>query len=278
MPIVPLVGIVARRLPARRPAPPRRASRRIPQTPRARGSARARPRISPTVARGARLFSRALGPAATVAVSLGSAVVGPLIGDYLARRIMQRPGIEPTPFPRGPAQRSRPAPAPRPAPTASPIEEITVSAPRPRPIAPPQRAPLRVPRAIPVAVTVPRLSPLLDPRVQPLLRARPAPRVSTPGQQPRGLVEVPELPGRRISPRDFLPASPLQFLTPAQRAPVRLPVPTSQPTPEPMPQTQTERCVQTPRKPRKKGRCEEGFYRERPTGTTYKPWRSKKCR
>jgi hypothetical protein len=275
MPVVPLVASVVRGLPARRPAPPRRARRRLPQTPRARGAARSRPRISPLLAGGSRVLSRAFGPVATLAVAVGGSVLGPLIGDALARRILQRPGFEATPFPKGPAARSRPRPAPQPAPGTSPIEEITVSAPRPRPLAPPRSLPLTLPRVMPVVSPVQRLSPLLDPRVVPSLRARPAPRSSPVSSPPRGLLE---LPVRRISPRDFLPASPLEYLTSPQRQPVRLPTPQPTPTPMPQPEAAPDRCVQVSKKPRKKGRCEEGFYRERPGGTTFKPWRTRKCR
>lgn len=271
MPVVPLIGNLVRSPLTRRPAAPRRARRRIPQTPRARGAARARPTARPLLAGGARVLSRAFGPVATVAVALGGAVVAPLIGDYLARRILQRPGLTPTPFPKGPAARSRPRPAPQPAPGTSPIEEITVSAPRPRPLAPPRTLPLSFPRVMPLAFPVPRLSPLLDPRLVPQLRSTPRPSSRPPRAGPTSAPRV-------LSPRDFLPDVANPLLTPLQAAPVRLPAPRPTPTPSPQPQTQPERCVQTPRKPRKKGKCEEGFYRERPTGTTFKPWRTRKCR
>ena len=284
MPFVPLVGIVARRLPAGRPAPPRRARRRLPQTPRARGSARARPTARPVLAGGARVLSRAFGPVATLAVTLGGAVAGPLIGDYFARRILQRPGIEPTPFPKGPSVRSRPNPTPRPDPQAAPIPEITVSAPRARPLNAPRRSPLSLPRVSPVYSPLQRLSPLLEPLLQPRAAPRSSP-VSSPRAGPRASPIGLPLFSPVLSPRDFLPAQPLS--APKPTAPRTRPRPNplgspstdplAQPQPQPNPQQQRCRCPKPKaRKPRKV--CRFGYFVERGKTVSFKPWGKTKCR
>jgi hypothetical protein len=84
---------------------------------------------------------------------------------------------------------------------------------------------------------------------------------------PAGLLEIPESlpePDALIPPEPLTPVQPRTLTSPAQ-------------PPRPPP-TNTEQCTELQKRRRRRGLCNEGFYRELANGDLEKtPWRTKLC-
>lgn len=159
----------------------------------------------------------------------------------------------------------------------------------PRPVFDP--AEIAQPSQTPVEIEVPDVRPSIDPgEIQAPELPQPAPTPTRPGQRRRPLVSpVP-------SPLQFpffqpLPLpQPLPFAEPVPRFQSPQPDPltsldarsvpfvTTVPQPAPQPQQNPDRdCKQVKRRRRKKGKCREGFFQERPGSTQFITWRERDC-
>lgn len=196
---------------------------------------------------------------------LAEAVVGARRARILTERKPREVIIPSDPIPAPPPQDPilLPRPRPFPIPGRVPIEfpDIPVSipipipslprAPAPAPVPPPQRLPSPLPTPAPNIRVFPLGLPF--PGGRPL--GLPSPR-SVPLGDPLPL--TPSSPG--------VPLSPLGFAGPLIGAGA-----------QPQPQPAQERCQVVKRRRRKKGRCREGFFRERPGETEFVTWRSRPC-
>lgn len=182
-----------------------------------------------------------------------------------------QPQVQPLPGPRVPIE------VPIPGPTTVPLFE-----PQPLPRRPGRR------------INVPDVSPVTQPTQVPVPAGRPVPRRTrtsprtTPGPRVR-----PSVPSTSPFALPFV----LPFVVPTPRVRPRIPTvrvqpptptPTPTPTPVPLPapiprspvgppRTRTDECVDVRRRRRRKGKCREGFFEERPGRTRFITWRTVDC-
>lgn len=119
-----------------------------------------------------------------------------------------------------------------------------------------------LPGPLPSIPTPTRVQPLIRPTIDPLPFAFPTPGpVASPLADP-----IPSLPPGDLFP--LTPPNPLGVVSPLNFAGID---PTAQP------QTNARRCEVVKRRRRKKGKCREGFFRERPGETEFVTWRENNC-
>jgi hypothetical protein len=217
--------------------------------------------------------------------------------DEIKRRILAgrievlpspRPGVDSPPvmpvFEPIVLPQPRPAPVrvlPRPVEVAPGRVPIPAPSPAPAPVPAPQRraapAPAPGPAPGPIAPPAPAPSPAPAPAPSPVRRAMPRP---TPARRalPIPLPFAPPLPRIRPSiPRTGI--RPIQTPGPSF-APSPVPAPLPQPTTQPGAPTRGRECPpceRVKRKRRKKGKCEEGFFRQQLDGDEFFVWRTRDC-
>jgi hypothetical protein len=172
-------------------------------------------------------------------------------------------------FPR-PRREIRPAPplVPRPV-----FEPVPVSIPTPTvPVPAIEPVPIEIPAPAPTPRATPRRAPRAKPRALP--RTKPffagLPRFFPIGLPATSPVNVPRL---RPQERPLTPTEPLvPSLVQPNIGAIQLP------TPQPVPQQDpARRCKEVKRRRKRKGKCEEGFYREFRGKTRFIPWRERDC-
>ena len=180
-------------------------------------------------------------------------------------------GVPTTPTPKIPRPRAPDLPGER-----RPLPDIS-------PTSPPVRLPFpgQLPGTLPTTPTIPapqplpRPSPQIDPVFDPIFV--PATRPGLLSQFP---IRFPTASPRLQPLADPLPFAPpgLPGLTPPNTLVAPFSVGTIQlPQQTPSPQTQTRRCQNVKRRRRRKGKCREGFFKERPGSTEFITWRTTDC-
>ena len=199
----------------------------------------------------------------------------------------------------------------------NPIRIVVIDPPAPRPSVDPERIILNpLPTAPPVRVDIPLeipgvqlpapgillpepfeiQAPSTVPEISPGTEFDPIPGFGVPGALPLPSPSPFPAPGTFPvsfpigSPVSFPVSSPVSFpeftpvgdpllprLTPLGPTAIPLIGTIDLPDPQAQPQAQTRRCQNVQRRRRKKGKCREGFFRERPGSTQFITWRENDC-